>query len=101
MHCRAYRREVDICTCPVMSQLVTPGVRTVLKTLPKEGEEEPGGLALPASNTQAEYSGIPEKGKEQSMASGDLSQVLSYKQTHLKEWSTSARAWVRTRVVTH
>lgn len=29
------------------------------------------------------------------MAFGDLSQVLSYKQTHLKEWSTFARAWVR------
>lgn len=51
------------------------GVRTELKTLPKEGEEQPGGLALPASKAQVEYSGIPEKGKEQSMASGDLSQV--------------------------
>lgn len=57
------------------------------RPLPRESEEEPGGLALLACNPQAEHSGIPEKGKEQSTASGDLSQVLSYRQTHLKERS--------------
>lgn len=47
VHYREYRREADIHTRYAVSQLVTVlGSEQCRGSLPKEGEEEPGGLVL-------------------------------------------------------